>query len=524
MNSFSKTNIKEISIIQKKSYINQKLSSILINTVNNRNRIRLPNNFKNKSRNIKSKLLLTDSNSSNEKFNHFIKTLLKTNNSNSNSNTNTNTINKNITPLLLNISNKNNKNIKKIIYRKKLKELFKNIDKSGSLDYYKNKTYLFDRINFDIINIPKIKSQDQLNYYLINDFKEIELPINEINKSLRHKIIYDEFGLYKAALQEKKCIKNLNLIKEYKQKYNLLNEKNSSYDSSSDSNNSISKPFVRKNKKMMTCYNPNVFFNEVYKSYHKIKENESISNDSNKTNNIKIIKPRKSLIFQKPIFTNSKEIIPFRSYKKRKSEIQKSKPKNINKSILNTSNSFSTTNISLHNIKLYQISNNNPYYERLYKAQKKHFKHYLKKAQNLRAKTYVDQLKKIDIEKEKEYKENKNINLVKLNEDELLLEIKKKNAFLNSLGIIGRKNLEIDDDVDEDNFKKIKSYHMKMGMGAFYTFNLKFRVDPSYIKKDFRKKTMDRYKGSKGIYFGPKVKDINFEQLKINIKNKKLIL
>ena len=69
----------------------------------------------------------------------------------------------------------------------------------------------------------------------------------------------------------------------------------------------------------------------------------------------------------------------------------------------------------------------------------------------------------------------------------MILEIKKKNVFLNSFGIIGKKNNGKNDDVDPENLKDVKNYHLNMGLGALYMQNLKFRIEPSYIKKNFKK-------------------------------------
>ena len=55
----------------------------------------------------------------------------------------------------------------------------KNNEKKSSLDsssesekkeIFKDKKYLFDKINLNKEKIPKIKSQEQFNYYLINEF------------------------------------------------------------------------------------------------------------------------------------------------------------------------------------------------------------------------------------------------------------------------------------------------------------------------------------------------------------------
>ena len=90
-----------------------------------------------------------------------------------------------------------------------------------------------------------------------------------------------------------------------------------------------------------------------------------------------------------------------------------------------------------------------------------------------------------------------------LDEDGLLLEIKRRNIFLDSFGIAGKNINSKEDDVDEDNFKGIKTYHVNFGMGATY-LTTKMKIDPKYILTLFTNKTIDQYKANSGIYFGPK--------------------
>ena len=128
-------------------------------------------------------------------------------------------------------------------------------------------------------------------------------------------------------------------------------------------------------------------------------------------------------------------------------------------------------------------------------------------------------MEKLEIEKNKlkEEKENNNgkekkLKLTEFNEEKLLLEIRKKNILIDSFGIEGNNIHNKEDDIDEDNFKGIKNYHLNMGMGATYMHNLKSKLEPRYILKNFQKKTLEKYKGNKGIYFGPNNKEI--ERLK----------
>ena len=133
----------------------------------------------------------------------------------------------------------------------------------------------------------------------------------------------------------------------------------------------------------------------------------------------------------------------------------------------------------------------------------------------MKSKIFVEKIKKIETEKNKlkeenEYSDDKKLKLVTLNEDKLLLEVRRKNAFIDSFCLVGQNINDKEDDIDEDNYKGIKNYHLNMGMGATYMHNLKYKIEPRYILKNFKKKTIDKYKGNKGIYFGPNNKDIEY--------------
>ena len=83
-----------------------------------------------------------------------------------------------------------------------------------------------------------------------------------------------------------------------------------------------------------------------------------------------------------------------------------------------------------------------------------------------------------DDNKNNEWTEEKKIKLTELNEERLLFEIKKKNAFLDSIGIIGKNANDKDNDIDEDNFKSLKNYHMDLSIGPKRIHNLKFKIEP----------------------------------------------
>ena len=509
MYSFTKKKSKNKSINPNKLILNQKKSSLSLNNQNIINKTVSFSKNKNKSRNNETKLLLLYDSNSDKKPN------LKKNYNNT-------TYNKkliqNVDIYFNNIQNKNKKKIKKNIYKKKLKELFETINNENNNKIFKNKSYIFDRGALDKIKIPKIKTQQRLNNYLIYDFKENETPMTIINRSIKNRIIYDEYELFKSLLKEKKGSRNYKFAKDYKSKYSTKNE-NSSLINSYNNNSNIGKKFERTNKRKMSCYNPVIIYNEMYKSYYKqkTKDNDILLDSSNKTNNKKNLdlKSTKNVTYQTSLSNNIKENIN-RSPLRKKSEQQKSfsynsnTNQNINLRLTNFLDKYNK-NYQLKYKKQVKLSNRGNYFERLYKEHKNEYNHYVKKSQELRAMTYSEEISKIEREKEDlmkestEWEDNKRLKLLALNENRLILEIKKRNVFLNSFGIIGKKNNGKNDDADSENLKAVKNYYMNMGLGALYLQNLKFRIEPRYIKKDFKKKTIDKYKSNRGVFFGPRI-------------------
>ena len=457
-------------------------------------------NSKNKSRNNKNIfLLITESNLKNNTTN--INSFFKTS-SNIKAQKNTN--------LFPNNSKKKPIKIKKDLFKKKMKELFKNIEENENRSVFKNKAYLFEQISHDKERTPKVKTQEQLNYYLINDFKENEPMKIEINKSKKNKKMDEEFDIYKTYLKEKQYNKNIYLIKEYKRKNEIqINKnkkiyKNDSIDYSESLNNNDKKDdtvkFKRKSKKKLTFYRPAIFYKDIYKNYHKNKERDSHENYKSQIN---VHYSHKSNNNFKSPSKQVREIFQLSASKKRK---------------------FSNTHINNNKIYIskYLYNNNhtinnktNPKYfsknEKAYKEEKKKYNIYIRKIKKLRANNYVEQIKKLELEENKlkkfckndDYNKENKIKLSELNIERLLLEVKKKNIFLDSFGIAGKNIKDKEDDVDEDNFNGLKNYHINLGMGATYIHNLKLKIEPRYILKHFKKKTIDKYKGNKGIFFGP---------------------
>ena len=506
MYSFTKKISKNKTINPNKLILNSKISSICINNQNIINKTISLNKHKNISRNNNTKLLILSD--LDEKSNHKKNYCNTTYNKNSIKNVDLN---------FNNFTNINKKKIKKNIYKKKLKELFEKINNENNNNkFLKNKTYMFERVTIDKIKIPKIKTQQKLNNYLIYDFKETETPMTIINRSIKNRIIYDEFELFNSLLKERKY-NHKYAIKEYKSKYNKKKENNSFSINSYINNSNVGKKFERSNKRKLSCYNPVIIYNEIYKNYYKQKtrDNDLLFDYNNKTNNKKDKdnKSTKNFVF-KTTFShnshNSKENINRSPLRKRTEQQSFSYNKNINQSINLRLNNFLDKNNYKKYKKNIKLSYRGNYFERLYDEHINEYNNYVKKSQELRAITYVEEMAKIEREKEElekestEWEDNKRLKFLALNENRLNLEIKKRNVFLDSFGIIGKKNNGKNDDVDSENYKDVKNYHMNMGMGALYMHNLKFRIEPRYIKKDFKKKTIDKYKSNRGVYFGPK--------------------
>ena len=553
MNSFTNFYKNNKSINQDKHLAIKKKNYSSTNHTNFFNEIISSYNTKKKSRNSKPNLILLTESNSNEKTN-----ITKNINVTTNTNTSNNSkLSKNLEHIFSNITNKNSKRIKKNYFKKKLKELFDSI-KLENIDYkkiiFQNKRNLLDRIKYDKIKIPRIKTQIGLNNYLINDFKEYEAPFYEISRSLKNRLIYDEFKFHRTLLQEKKVLYNLYNPKDSRPKYSINNDNNVSFNNESNNSNLI-KPYIRKNKKRFTTYNPVVMYKNLYKNMHLKKANEKNFNENSKSNNKN--RSRKSFLFQTSLLSShSKEIYPINSSARFIIEFQKSlssqkqkekypihsvkfnleKEKDsslspfqkdsqpvpssirlesdIRKSYShNMPNSDSDTNLNISNFfnknKNHRIKKN---YKLTFKARYSNesssrymneFNDYLSKAQKLKKEC-------------PESDNNRKTRLIKLDENKLVLEIKKKKnkTVNNSFGVRGRNN--DDDDLNFESYKDVKKFHIDMGMGAFYMNNLKMKIEPRYIKKEFKKKTIQKYKGNKGVFFGTKFR----EKVEDSIKKK----
>ena len=141
---------------------------------------------------------------------------------------------------------------------------------------------------------------------------------------------------------------------------------------------------------------------------------------------------------------------------------------------------------------------------RVYKTHMNSYHKYLKNKQIIRGKNFSKQLAFLEKEKEKfGIGENEDANeaggLPRLRYEKLLYEVQLKNIFINSFNTM-RIFEEGDQDLDLDNLDKIKKlikdYEIEM------THVLKVSDIPSYIKRNFAKKTVGKYHSSRGVYFG----------------------
>ena len=487
--NFTGKNNKNKNIVKQNNSMIANKNQIFDNINHNPNNTFLSYNLKNKSRNNKNNLFFLTDTTLND-INNNIKTFNKT-------------LNKDIKKKYL-FSKKSKKvsiNTKKDFYNKKIKKLLLNLEDKEKKSIFKNKENIFNQkslCNKEII--PVVRTQEELNYYLINDFKE-NLPLKlEISKSLKNRRMDEQFEEYKTLIRERRYKKHVNVIEEYRKKieikmdnkYSTLNKSISSKEKKRD----LTPTYKRKSAKRMTCFCPEVTRNEIYKKYCKNKKTVN----ENKTK-IKIHYSQKNNNIFHISSKNSKEIFNFNSPKKRnESEIT-----------ITNQNKKSGTIISYKSNHINKITNISIKNEQEYKDQKKKHKKFLKILSKLRAKNYIEQVKKFEAEENKlnEEKENneknkyKKIKLSELNEEKLKLKIKKNNIFLNSFGIAGKNINNKEDDIDEDNFQSLKNYHFNLGMGATYMSNLKFKIEPRYILKYFQNKTIDKYKRNKGIFFGP---------------------
>ena len=376
---------------------------------------------------------------------------------------------------------------------------------------------------------PKVKTQMQLNRYLINDFKENDSEQEYLKRSKKYQKMNEEFDELVMLKQIKEAAKNgvsekINEAESFEEDMFDPNEDVGSFDFELNSNNSI-QPVQKPNavygqKKFDGKKRNSIYFNNNYNlslrrlytenakepekkkisnnlthkalvhslnhknSKVKINNNESFANEGNdKKNNSK----SPGIKFLMDVKNRRNSIVSHRHLSI--SPVSKIDQRQIMKKICKKQKSI---------VDKYTFSN------RVYKTHMNSYHKYLKNKQIMRGKNFSKQLAFLEKEKEKfGIGENEDANevggLPRLNYDKLLYEVQLKNIFTNSFNTM-RIFEEGDQDLDLDNLDKIKKlikdYEIEM------THVLKVSDIPSYIKRNFAKKTVGKYHSSRGVYFG----------------------
>ena len=376
---------------------------------------------------------------------------------------------------------------------------------------------------------PKVKTQMQLNRYLINDFKENDSEQEYLKRSKKYQKMNEEFDELIMLKQIKEAAKNgvsekINEAESFEEDLFDPNEDAGLFDFELNSNNSI-QPVQKLNaingqKKIDVKKRNSIYFNNNYNlslrrlytenvkepekkiissnlihkalghsqnhknSKFKNNNNESSANEGNdKKNNSK----SPGIKFLMDVKNRRNSILSHRHLSI--SPVSKVDQRQIMKKICKKQKSI---------VDKYTLSN------RIYRSHMNSYNKYLKNKQIMRGKNFSKQLAFLEKEKEKfGIGENEDANepggLPRLNYTKLLYEVQLKNIFTNSFNTM-RIFEEGDQDLDLDNLDKIKKlikdYEIEM------THVLKVSDIPSYIKRNFAKKTVGKYHSSRGVYFG----------------------
>ena len=376
---------------------------------------------------------------------------------------------------------------------------------------------------------PKVKTQMQLNRYLINDFKENDSEQEYLKRSKKYQKMNEEFDELVLLKQIKEAAKNgvsekINEAESFEEEYFGPDEDIGSFDFEINSNNSI-QPVQKPNaingqnkfdgKKRNSIYfnnNYNLSLRRLYTENAKESEKKTIQSTliqkplghslNQKNTKLKININESFLTEGNDKKNNSKSpgIKFLMDVKNRRnslighrhlsiSPVSKVDQRQIMKKICKKEKSI---------VDKYTLSN------RIYRNQMNSYHKYLKNKQIMRGKNFSKQLAFLEKEKEKYgIGENEDANeaggLPRLNYTKLLYEVQLKNIFTNSFNTM-RIFEEGDQDLDLDNLDKIKKlikdYEIEM------THVLKVSDIPSYIKRNFAKKTVGKYHSSRGVYFG----------------------
>ena len=360
--------------------------------------------------------------------------------------------------------------------------------------------------------VPKVKTQIQLNHYLINDFKESEANQAYILRSMKYQEMNEDFEEILEQLKEKRFLQN-NVNPTYS------NEKEKEDESDEDDfyyyekiNDNIDNINFNNAKIVKKKSNPLI-------SMYKINNSEKINEKSNDFNN-----SLKQVLINKNYDNNSIKSYLYKEQNNNQIDDSKSKSRKQVKiktqiSSSNIGNSTSTGLQYLRCLRNHKTNRSNnksksqkPIFDKfeiasnLYKEHKKEYTNYLIKKQIMRGKNYSKQMallekekeyyKKLDgIEGDEEYNSGK---LFKLNQNELLHQMKLKYVFANSFNTMRLFN-EGDQDLDIDNPKKLKELCIDTQIKMVRA--LKREINPTYIKNKFSKTTVGQYQKSRGVFF-----------------------
>ena len=432
----------------------------------------------------------------------------------------------------------NTKPMNKKLLLAKLKEILEEIEKenlyannndkkSKKKKKLKDMSYLFLERSVKPV-IPFIKNRAQLNKYLINDFKENESYQDYIKRSLKYKIINENYEIAQMIKKETNQIISLNQIAPPITEYRTEKEKDHNSKNISILNNSLK----YQKKRTFNVLTPQ-FGGKLLKRNSILSDkniNEENSNKSMKTKTTKyfstnLINNYQSRLSDIKKKKSKKYILLFNKEEKQKdnkdsdsfleNDILSERPKkkifkkntenfSSEKALIKANNSL-TSRMKKHHFRhkkqilfydKYTLSND------MYNEQKKYFEDYLMNKRIIRSKNFSEQMSNLAKEKDL-YVINveENGRLPKLKEGSLIYQMKLKSLFKNSFNPITNFK-EGDDDLDLDNLKKIKNSVMETEIEMFSS--LKNEINPKYIKSSFNKTTIGKYHSTRGVYFGSK--------------------
>ena len=358
-----------------------------------------------------------------------------------------------------------------------------------------------------VYSVPKIKSQMQFNRYLINDFKENDTELDYIKRSLKYQKINEDFDELIFLKQIKEVAKNG--IREDFDKNPQKNEQE--YFDTPDSeilksSNSLKK-IINKNVSEFNIDNSgknnNINNNSNFKRYYTEQIQEIPKNFGKNVNKKGSNFNQNNYNFTERTKGTEKENSFIDENENNNNYNNKSPEQKLlidikNKNKIRETKRFKTKKLT-SSMDKFHFSN------RLYQANMKEYKRYIKKKQYIRGKNFSKHIALLNKEKEKLgiiETENEETNtergLPRLIIPNLLFHIEYKDIFKNSFNTL-RIFEEGDQDLDLDDLNKIrkaiKNYEIEM------IKVLKKNNNVNYIKNHFNKTTVGKFKSTKGIYF-----------------------